>query len=156
MEIEWMKKIHPALRWILVAPTMMIDYLLVLFIINILLAFFIGPISPQSIAIKRIIYLANSEFFAIFSALLIGCFMVPKGKVIVSSVFLGMILIFVGMQATLTYNNISPIHDVMDWETYLSLGFNVLAAICNSLLVIFNKINETNFQKVRLDRMKDV
>lgn len=126
---EWIDKMPILVRWILFLPSILIVY----FILRIFAAFSIGyGIGPENDGlISFLSYKFYYNFICVGASLMISCLIVPKGRIIVASIYLGIVLILTGMGLNNLLNNVTysePLWRII-YETLTTIGGYIFALV---------------------------
>jgi len=93
--VAWIDKMPVFVRWISFLPSIVITY----FILRILAAFSIGyAIGPESDSLTSyLFYTFYYNCICVAVSLAVSCLIVPRGRVILAFIYLGCLLVLIGM-----------------------------------------------------------
>lgn len=106
--MDWVNRLHPAIRWILFIPTLVVTYFIFFFISNVTLLYTFGP--KDEGVVNTIIYAMQIDFISAGLAFYLSCEMIPRGKIVLSSIYVILNLLLVGANTTIWLAGLSAIN----------------------------------------------
>lgn len=135
-DFEYFERWNPVLRWMLFLPMLIITYTIVYFVGGFALSYGFGFIGFESTGIIYLViqgFLINFTCFFLSLTISVSC--APKGKIIISSIYLGFIVFLLGI-ATLSVITYGDPNGAPLWSVFYSYGLNLFAAILSLLATI--------------------
>lgn len=138
-DFELFDRWNKIIRWIFFIPILFITYFLMLIIGRIALWYALGYAGLEEDSFVSIIireFIINFSFLFISLSTSVAC--APKGKIIISSCYLGVIIFLLGFG---TFSNITyyEVIDTPTWSTILSYSLTLLAGLTSLIMVIINE-----------------
>jgi hypothetical protein len=132
----------PALRWILFIPIFLVVYLLLYIINMITLARHFGPYDESSF-FSFIYYRFYLDTICLGASIITSCLCIPKGKILLASIYLGIILIIFG------FSIFSIIYNTSYYPTWKLIysSLTILVGGIGALVFIINLQNEEKQNK---------
>jgi ABC-type transport system involved in multi-copper enzyme maturation permease subunit len=133
---EWIEKMPAVLRWIVFLPSVFIVYGIMGIVAAITIRYGFGPETDDFLSF--IGYKFYYDFISIGFSLTISCLIVPKGRLLVASIYLAIILILSGIGISNTMNgadeNVLPLWKII-YELVMTIGGYIFAFV----MVKFNE-----------------
>jgi hypothetical protein len=134
------------LRWVLFIPIVPAAAVVYIFFVNISFIHLLNRLELPMLTyiIERIFY----NLFGICFCLTVSINMIPKGKVVLSSVYLGITLLAIGM--SIAFSLLIPSEEYAVWQVIYESILSVLAALISLIMALSERkitvesINEGN------------
>jgi hypothetical protein len=122
----------PIWRWLFFIPSFFITYLLLYFLNMISLSRFIGPYDESSF-FSFIFYRFYLDTISIGASVIVSSLCVPKGRIVIASIYLGIMLLLFGSSLPIILSNSSY---YPTWKLVYSLLTTLTGGIGALILVI--------------------
>jgi hypothetical protein len=134
------------MRWLGFIPMLALSAVVVYFIANIWLGTWFGYFSNETVQyiLGRIAFNMFGIYFCLFSSIS----MIPKGKIVLASIYLGLIVLLIGFVGT-SYIFMGPGEEYDLWQ----IIFEAVLTFSSGLLALLTTISWEKEQKVKADKI---